>query len=1215
MALQKRTAKWQLLSILVPLMLVFSAPSTLWAIGATWNYWVNLNAPNDSTSLPSGGSCGQPYTDSVKTEFSNAYASGIDPTGNLYISWLAQARDTSQTRNSNPPIIQGYYFRTYYKITNTPNVTPTSGYHEVPFHQIFGSQQNMCAQGVDTIGSFTNLAAQDGVSGPPYYIWVKGDADAPLPDPGPAGCYAVPSPSGSQFCVEEWVPVLLKDDGKPPVVSIVPSSGTFSVSAPPPITVTVNDDTPVSSSYTITYSGPNNCGLPPQASGQGITGSPYFPVLPAACGVGTYALDIRTLDSGGNVTLSTATYTLVDVTPTNLVGTTISDKVINYTWTSSTAPVNHFELVMNDPTGAGAATVINSAPIPAGTTSYDADYTSFFLPGWWVQAAGNSFGTNLFSSATLRGCFDSAFPCKIFGESNHVENYTFADAATGSRVTPFASSATITWNAGINLTPNAQSSPNGTRYQIVYSSDAFISTNTFPGPTTPPFQASPTLISNTPYQYFIDTFNGNNVKVTPSLTPSATFWTFPNAPSGAPFNITSTNQSLTASFTFANNPAATQYVLQASPASDFSVGIITSNKISQQAPGSISTATINVGVAPGSTYFLRACAISLNPAANHATDDACGQASAPITTNINPGVIVGQTATSITASWVVTPQVTVAALQAIANNSGGALSGTTTIPPTANPTITVNLSFSNTSYTLILQHIDGTSIQPLSYPGSDVLGMTLAATPNAPVLTSTGSATNGLNITVAISTDTNSPDSCYALEITLPSGQVGYLTGASSGTPVNGLSSTPPLPGAACITSAMWGTNKANWLLGVAPNATYQARVLVRQNFDGQTLFSPTASITAPGTVTILSFTTTSGVTLDNIPFGVQSNTPILAIFNVPIDVNSLPGKITITQGTGSGAIQLPSVNTTFAMPNGVPTLSITPPGGLWQANTVYQVVVAAGIADPFGFQSTVPTSAFFVTAPTLGPNSSAISNVVSPLDPAQTAVVQTPATSIPVGGFVVPRVQFRSPTSPLTAGAAALGITRQGIIQVFTKAEVDIYRCNANLNSSCGPANSDTPLTLSMTAPGAGGGLFNNIDKTTLGIYMLGPQGSFVQVPNSTLNANGTVSAPITQSALYFLAGAVTTQLSGSFAYPVPFKPSIGHTVITFKNLAVDSTIKIYTIMGELVDQLQYPNDGTGQVVWNVTNSDGDNVASGVYIYQIKNNFSEKRGKLIIVR
>jgi len=33
------------------------------------------------------------------------------------------------------------------------------------------------------------------------------------------------------------------------------------------------------------------------------------------------------------------------------------------------------------------------------------------------------------------------------------------------------------------------------------------------------------------------------------------------------------------------------------------------------------------------------------------------------------------------------------------------------------------------------------------------------------------------------------------------------------------------------------------------------------------------------------------------------------------------------------------------------------------------------------------------------------------------------------------------------------------------------------------------------------------------------------------------------------------------------------------------------------------------------VTNLKGEPVASGVYIYQIKNGFSEKRGKLIVIR
>jgi hypothetical protein len=479
-------------------------------------------------------------------------------------------------------------------------------------------------------------------------------------------------------------------------------------------------------------------------------------------------------------------------------------------------------------------------------------------------------------------------------------------------------------------------------------------------------------------------------------------------------------------------------------------------------------------------------------------------------------------------------------------------------------------------------------------------------------LTNTGNAVSGLNITVAIATDTNSTDSLYALEITPPNnGQVGYLTNTPGGTAVNLLSSSPVY-----LTAAQWTAGGTNQLLGVALTSTYQVRVLVQQKSnDGvtvtnqTTLFSPFASITTPGVVTVTSFTTSSGVTLDNIPFGVQPNTPILAVFNVPIASASLSGKVTILQGS----TPVP-VNTSFSMPNGVPTLSIIPAGGFWATNTVYHVSLSSGVADPFGFQSTTALSTFFVTAPFLNPNSTQVSSVISPLDPNQTAVVQVPANSIPAGGFLAPRVQFISPTSPLTAGAAALGITRQGLIQVFSKAEVDIYRCNANIDPTCGPANSDAPLTLSLTAPSATNGLFNSIDKTTLGIYMLGPQGNFVAVPNSTLNANGSVSAPITQSALYFLAGAIFTQLDGAHAWPVPYKPAFGDS-IHFVGLATDSTIKIYTIMGELVNTLQYNNDGTNKVDWTVTNSDGDHVASGVYIYQIKNSFSEKRGKLIIIR
>ena len=143
--------------------------------------------------------------------------------------------------------------------------------------------------------------------------------------------------------------------------------------------------------------------------------------------------------------------------------------------------------------------------------------------------------------------------------------------------------------------------------------------------------------------------------------------------------------------------------------------------------------------------------------------------------------------------------------------------------------------------------------------------------------------------------------------------------------------------------------------------------------------------------------------------------------------------------------------------------------------------------------------------------------------------------------------------------------------------------------------------------------GSLSGIDPTTLAIFEV-VNGVMTPLKSSVKNPDGSATAQILHSDMYFLAAAFPTQLGGSYAFPVPFKPSSGHTLITFTNLATQSTIKVYTIMGELVWQQQSDIQGDA-VTWNVKNNNGDNVASGVYIYQIKNGYSEKRGKLIIVR
>lgn len=86
--------------------------------------------------------------------------------------------------------------------------------------------------------------------------------------------------------------------------------------------------------------------------------------------------------------------------------------------------------------------------------------------------------------------------------------------------------------------------------------------------------------------------------------------------------------------------------------------------------------------------------------------------------------------------------------------------------------------------------------------------------------------------------------------------------------------------------------------------------------------------------------------------------------------------------------------------------------------------------------------------------------------------------------------------------------------------------------------------------------------------------------------------------------------------AYPVPFKPNsgLGHTGITFTNLAEEAIIKVYTISGRLVWEL-YKNDSQNKYLWDVKDKENRDIASGAYIYYIKTGGEKEKGKLVIIR
>lgn len=84
---------------------------------------------------------------------------------------------------------------------------------------------------------------------------------------------------------------------------------------------------------------------------------------------------------------------------------------------------------------------------------------------------------------------------------------------------------------------------------------------------------------------------------------------------------------------------------------------------------------------------------------------------------------------------------------------------------------------------------------------------------------------------------------------------------------------------------------------------------------------------------------------------------------------------------------------------------------------------------------------------------------------------------------------------------------------------------------------------------------------------------------------------------------------------YPNPFNPS---TTIEYQiPKAGDVEVNIYDISGQLVKTLEksFQNAGSYKLIWNSKSESGSNVASGIYLYQVRYNQSVLTKKLILIK
>jgi len=146
--------------------------------------------------------------------------------------------------------------------------------------------------------------------------------------------------------------------------------------------------------------------------------------------------------------------------------------------------------------------------------------------------------------------------------------------------------------------------------------------------------------------------------------------------------------------------------------------------------------------------------------------------------------------------------------------------------------------------------------------------------------------------------------------------------------------------------------------------------------------------------------------------------------------------------------------------------------------------------------------------------------------------------------------------------------------------------------------------------------------ERDKIGLYFLNEEKNiWVKIKNVTVDRElKKIKAKIYHFSVFSIMNEINYDLSDSYAYPVPWKPFDGKdetgTIqdgITFTNLSDICNIKIFTISGELVNEIKH--FGKYEERWDGKNDKGKDVASGVYIYMIENEREKKIGKLMVIK
>jgi concanavalin A-like lectin/glucanase superfamily protein len=120
---------------------------------------------------------------------------------------------------------------------------------------------------------------------------------------------------------------------------------------------------------------------------------------------------------------------------------------------------------------------------------------------------------------------------------------------------------------------------------------------------------------------------------------------------------------------------------------------------------------------------------------------------------------------------------------------------------------------------------------------------------------------------------------------------------------------------------------------------------------------------------------------------------------------------------------------------------------------------------------------------------------------------------------------------------------------------------------------------------------------------------------PTITVTLTITVTSTVSPTPTNTLEYIVPNDLDNVVIYPNPYRSDIKpEKEVSFDRVPAQATIRLYDISGQLIKTIKKDSQ-VPWVRWDLKNESGSHVASGVYIYIIRANGQERRGKIAILQ